>query len=127
MILLLHTLIMAFVGLMFLFYPEVGDLVPGYGTAEGDSFQLLIKSYGVTGLFLAGLSLYAWLRRTDDRVFLVLTAALSAYHYAMILVQMIYNSDQRAGLLHFLLAIFLTAQYLGRRRESWGTTDTSDV
>ncbi|MCP9237388.1 hypothetical protein [Lewinella sp. JB7] len=119
MILLLHTLIEAVVGLLFLFYPQAGDLVPGFGTSEGPSYDLLTKMYGLSALFLAGLSLYAYLRRTQDAVFLLLTLSLSIYHYLMILVQTIYNPDQRAALLHFLLAIFLTGQYLGRRRAAW--------
>ena len=78
-----------------------------------------MKMYGLAALFLAGLSLYTYLHRDDTKVFLLLTAALSAYHYAMILVQTLYNPDQRAALLHFLLAIFLTGQFLGRRRLHW--------
>ncbi|MBB4078770.1 hypothetical protein GGR28_001387 [Lewinella aquimaris] len=119
MILLLHTLIQATVGLMFIFYPQAGDLIPGFGTSEGQSFELLMKMYGLASLFLAGLSLYAYLKRTSDTLFLFLTLSLSIYHYLMILVQTIYNPDQRAALLHFLLAIFLTGQYLGRRKASW--------
>ncbi|CAH1001014.1 hypothetical protein LEM8419_01998 [Neolewinella maritima] len=121
MILLLHTLIEAVVGLLFLLYPRAGELVPGFGSSEGPTFELLMKMYGLAALFLAGLSLYAYLKRKDDRIFLLLTASLSAYHYAMILVQTVYNPDQRAALLHFLLAIFLTAQFLGRRKVSWDT------
>ena len=121
MILLLHTLIEAAVGLLFLFYPQAGELVPGFGTSQGPSFELLMKMYGLAALFLAGLSLLAYLRRANTAIFLVITLTLSVYHYAMILVQTIYNPDQRAALLHFLLAIFLTAQYLGRRREGWTT------
>ena len=121
MILLLHTLIEAIIGLLFLFYPGSPGLVPGFADGDGGSFLLLLKMYGLAALFLAGLSLYAYLRRTNDKVFLLLTAALSAYHYGMIIVQTIYNVDQRAALLHFLLAIFLTGQFLGRRRESWTT------
>ena len=119
MILLLHTLIEALIGLLFLFYPGAGQLVPGFGASEGPTFALLMKMYGLAALFLAGLSLYAYLRREDTKVFLLLTAALSAYHYAMILVQTLYNPDQRAALLHFLLAIFLTGQFLGRRKLHW--------
>jgi hypothetical protein len=87
MILLLHTVIEAVVGFLFLFYPEAGDLVPGFGTSEGPSFELLMKMYGLSALFLAGLSLYAYFRRLHTRI--------------------------------FLLAIFLTGQFLGRRKQDW--------
>ncbi|NJB87794.1 hypothetical protein GGR26_003580 [Lewinella marina] len=119
MILLLHTLIQAVVAFLFLFYPEAGDLVPGFGTSEGPSFQLLMKMYGLSALYTAGLSLWAFFRRRDTPTFLLVTLSLSLFHYLMILVQSMYNPDSRAALLHFLLAIFLTAQYLGRRREGW--------
>lgn len=123
MILLLHTLIEAIIGLLFLFYPGAGDLVPGFGTSEGPSFELLMKMYGLAALFLATLSLIAYLRRRNDSIYLLVTLTLSGFHYLMILVQTIYNPDQRAALLHFLLAIFMTAQYLGRRRESWSPAE----
>ena len=119
MILLLHTVIEAAIAGLFLFYPGAGDLVPGFGTSEGPSFILLMKMYGLAALLLAGLSLYAYLRRLEDGVFLAVTLLLSIYHYLMVAVQTVYNPDQRAALLHFLLAIFLTGQYLGRRRKSW--------
>ena len=124
MILLLHTVIEAAVGLLFLFHPNAGDLVPGFGTAEGASFVLLMKMYGVAALLLAGLSLYAYLRRLQDPIFLFVTLSLSTFHYLMVVVQTIYNPDQRAALLHFLLAIFLTGQYLGRRKRSWSDPDS---
>jgi hypothetical protein len=121
MILLLHTLIEAVVALLFLFYPQAGDLVPGFGTSEGPSYELLMKMYGLSALFLAGLSLYAYFRRLDTPIFLFVTLSLSLFHYLMIAVQTLYNPDQRAALLHFLLAIFLTGQYLGRRRQGWSS------
>ena len=119
MILLLHTLIEGAIALLFLFYPAAGDLVPGFGDGAGGSFDLLMKMYGLAAAFLAGLSGWAYYRRAHTPTFLLLTLSLSIYHYGMILVQMLYNTDSRAGLLHFLLAIFLTGQYLGRRREHW--------
>ncbi len=119
MILLLHTLIEGIVGLLFLFYPGVGDLVPGFGTSEGASFELLLRMHGLAALFLSGLSLYAYLKRTHTPTFLLVTLSLAIYHFAMILVQTLYNPDQRAALLHFLLAIFLTGRYLGRRKLGW--------
>ena len=119
MILLLHTVIEGAIALLFLFYPDAGELIPGLGTSEGPGFDLLLKMYGLAALLLAGLSLYAYLQRRQDDIFLFVTLVLSIYHYLMVAVQTIYNPDQRAALLHFLLAIFLTGQYLGRRRKSW--------
>ncbi|WP_116109313.1 hypothetical protein [Lewinella sp. IMCC34191] len=124
MILLLHTLIQGVIGLLFLFYPAVGDLLPGFGDSAGPSFVLLQKLYGLAALFLGGLSLYAYFRQSDDRIFYLVTLSLSIYHYAMIGIQTAYNPDQRFALLHFLLAIFLTGQYLGRRRKSWNTPNS---
>ncbi|MGB3800501.1 MAG: hypothetical protein WA952_11865 [Lewinella sp.] len=124
MILLLHTLIQGGIGLLFLFYPAVGDLVPGFGSSEGESYVLLQKLYGLAALYLGGLSLFAYFRQSDDRIFFLITLSLSIYHYAMIVIQTIYNPDQRFALLHFLLAIFLTGQYLGRRRKSWITPNS---
>ena len=119
MILLLHALIEGAVGLLFLFYPAAGAIVPGFGDGTGSSFVLLLKMYGLAALFLAGLSVYAYREQANDRIFLLITLALSIYHYAMIVVQTLYNPDSRAALLHFLLAIFLTGQYLGRRKRGW--------
>ncbi len=119
MILLLHTLIEGIVGLLFLFYPGVGELVPGFGTSGGPSFVLLLKMYGLSALLLAALSLYAYQRQADNRIFLPVTLSLAVFHYGMIGVQTLYNPDSRAALLHFLLAIFLTGQYLGRRKQGW--------
>ncbi len=127
MILLLHTLIQAVVAFLFLFYDNAGDLVPGFGTSEGPSFVLLMKLYGLTAFFLAGLSAYAYWRRTDDKIFLLLTLSLSIYHFLMIAVQTVYNPDQRAALLHFLLAIFLTGQYLGRKKKSWNDPNSGTI
>ena len=124
MILLLHTVIEAAIALLFLFFADAGEFIPGFGAADGPSFVLLLKMYGVAALLLAGLSLYAYLRRQQDPVFLLVTLSLSIFHYLMVVVQTIYNPDQRAALLHFLLAIFLTGQYLGRRRKSWNDPDT---
>lgn len=123
MILLLHTLIEAIIGLLFLFFPLLTDAVPGFGDGAGGSYLLLLKMYGLAALLLATLSLVAYLKRSDDKIFLFVTLTLSGFHYLMILVQTFYNPDQRAALLHFLLAIFLTGQYLGRRRTAWSEVE----
>lgn len=119
MILLLHTLIEAAVGLLFLLFPGVGVQVPGFGDGAGASFGLLMKMYGLAALFLAGLSAYGYAKRRREAIFLFVTLSLSIYHYGMLLLLTVYHPDQRAALLHFLLAIFLTGQYLGRRKQGW--------
>ena len=124
MILLLHTLVEAVVGLLFLFYPGAADLVPGFGAGRGDSFDLLMKMYGLAALFLATLSLVTYFNRTHRMLFLAATGLLAGFHYLMCILQAFYNPDSRAMLLHFLLAIFLTARYFSRRREEWSEVPT---
>jgi hypothetical protein len=121
MILLLHTLIEAVVGLLFIFYPGAGELVPGFAGSEGQAYELLMTMYGLAALYLAGMSLFAYFRREHTPTFLLVTLSLSIFHYLMIVVQTLYNPDARAALLHFLLAIFLTGQYFGRRKQDWAT------
>ncbi len=127
MVLLLHTLIEGIAGLLFLFYPGTPELVPGFGSATGDSYGLLLKMYGLAALFLAALSLLAYLRRSVREVYLLVTASLSAFHFGMAIIQAFYNPDSRGMLLHFLLAIFLAARYVARRREGWASTGNYDA
>jgi hypothetical protein len=119
MILLLHTLIEATVGLIFLFYPNAGDLVPGFGTSEGPSFDLLMKMYGLAALFLASLTLITYFSRANRVLVLTVTGSLCVFHLAMTIIQSYYNPDPRAMLLHFLLAIFLGGRYIQTRRTEW--------
>ena len=123
MILLLHTLIEGIVGLLCLFYPGVGDLLPGFGTSEGQSFQLLLKMNGLASLYLAAVSFYTYRKQQDNRIFLPVTLGLAIFHYGMIAVQTLYNPDQRLALLHFLLAIFLDRTVL-RGAVKWAGTAT---
>lgn len=122
MILLLHTLIEAAVGVLFLVYPNADDLVPGFGRGEGESFELLLAMYGLAALFLAALSLVTYLRRDDRILFLVVTLSLCVFHLSMSVVQAFGNPDSRAMLLHFLLGIFLGGQFINRRRQEWNKT-----
>jgi hypothetical protein len=119
MILLLHTLIEATVGLIFLFYPNAGDFVPGFGTSEGPSFDLLMKMYGLAALFLASLTLITYFSRANRVLVLTVTGSLCVFHLAMTIIQSYYNPDPRAMLLHFLLAIFLSGRYIQTRRTEW--------
>ena len=119
MILLLHSLIEGLIGLLFLFYPGAPELVPGFGEGTGASFDLLMKMYGLAAVLLAGLSLIGWFKRTVAPVYLLVTGSLAAFHFGMSIVQAFYHPDPRAMLLHFLLALFLAARYVGRRRKDW--------
>lgn len=117
MILLLHSLIEAIVALLFLFHPGADQLVPGFDTGSGASYVLTLKMYGLAALLLAALSLVAYQKRTEDAIFLPITLLLSVFHFGMCLIQAIYNPDHRAFLLHFLLALFLSGQYIQRWRK----------
>lgn len=119
MILLLHTLVEATVGLLFLFYPGAADLVPGFGTSEGQSFDMLMKMYGLAALFLAALSLITYMSRANRVLVLTVTGSLCLFHLAMTVIQSYYNPDPRAMLVHFLLAIFLGGRYIQTRRTEW--------
>lgn len=119
MIFLLHTLIEGIAGLLFLFYPNAGDLVPGFGTGEGQSFDLLMQMYGLAALFLAALSLIAYFSRANRVLVLTISGTLAAFHLGMTIIQAFGNPDPRAMLLHFLLMIFLGARYVQARKLAW--------
>ena len=119
MILLLHTLIEAVVALVFMFYPEAGDLTPGFGSSEGASFDLVMKMYGWSAALLAALSLVAYYSRANRPVFLTVTGLLALYHIGLSIILAIHNPDPRAFLLHFLLAILIGGQYVNQRRTAW--------
>lgn len=111
----LHIVVELAVGLLFLFYPEIGDVVPGFGDGKGNSHYLLIKMYGLAALFLSAVGVIAFLkRRTETKMSFLLVALLSGFHFLMAAVQIGYNPDTRASLLHFLLGLFLAAIYVRR-------------
>ncbi len=112
MILLLHTLIEAAAGLLFLFYPGAPDLVPGFSAGSGESYTLLMKMYGLAACFLASLSLLAYLKKENEELVRLLTLSLAGFHLGMTIIQAGYNVDSRAMLLHFLLLIFLVGYYV---------------
>lgn len=117
LILALHILIEGLIGLLLLFYPGVIDFLPGFADAEGNSYQMLLKMYGLAALFLAAIGgLALWKSRRDAPTAFLLVLLLSSYHFAMALVQFGYNPDTRAALLHFLMGIFLAAIF-ARREE----------
>lgn len=114
-ILLLHIVVEAAVGCFFLFYPDAGDVIPGFGDGEGSSHDLLMKMYGLAALFLAALGIAAYLKRLTN-VVLAYQAMLwfAIFHFSMSIVQLMYNPDQRASLLHFLIGLFMIGVYLRR-------------
>ena len=122
MILLLHTAIEAVVAFLFMFYPQAGDLVPGFGSSEGPSFELLMRMYGWSAALLAALSLFAYYTRDNRVLLLTITGLLSLFHIGMAIIQSIHNDDPRAMLLHFLLAIFMGGQYVAQRRKDFAVT-----
>lgn len=114
-VLWLHILIEAVVGLFFLFYPEAGDVIPGFGDGEGRSHQLLMKMYGLAALFVSAIGIGAYAKRlTNVALTYMIMLWLSAFHFAMTGVQLMYNPDQRAALLHLLLGMFLAGIYIRR-------------
>lgn len=111
----LHIFIEGIIGLLLLFYPAVANLLPGFADAAGDSYQMLLKMYGLAALFLAAIGgLALWKSHSDAPTAFLLVLLLSSYHFAMALVQFGYNPDTRAALLHFLLGIFLAAIFVRR-------------
>lgn len=119
MIFLLHTLIEGIAGLLFLFYPGAGNLVPGFGASEGASFDLLMKMYGLAALFLAALSLIAYFNQDNRMLVLTISGALAVFHLGMAIIQAFGNPDPRAMLLHFLLMIFLGTRYVKTQQAVW--------
>lgn len=115
LILLLHIVVEAVVGFFFLFYPSAGDVIPGFGDGEGSSHYLLMKMYGLAALFLAAIGIGAYVKRlTNVALTYQIMLWLAGYHFAMTGVQLLYNPDQRAGLLHLLLGLFLAGVYIRR-------------
>lgn len=119
LILLLHTLIEGIVGFLFLFYPNAGDLIPGFGQAEGSSADLLMNMYGLSALFLSVLSLIAYYSRANRVLLLTVSGTLAGFHFGMAIIQAFGNPDYRAMLTHFLLGLFLAGLYVQERRKEW--------
>ncbi|WP_020571636.1 hypothetical protein [Neolewinella persica] len=119
MILLLHTLIEASVGLLLLFYPGAAELIPGFADGQGESYVMLMKMYGLAACFLAGLSLLAYLKKGNKEFVGLILGSLTVFHLGMTVIQAIYNSDSRAMLLHFLLLILLGGRFIRVRKGDW--------
>ncbi len=118
MILLLHTLIEAAAGLLFMFHPGAAELVPGFAAGSGESYTMVMKMYGLAACFLAGMSLLAYFKQQNKELVRLLTLSLAGFHFGMTIIQAAYNADQRAMLLHFLLLIFLLGYYVqGKKLE----------
>jgi hypothetical protein len=116
-VLFLHILVETIIGLLLLFYPDAMEIIPGFGQGEGASYQMLLKMYGLSALFLAAIGVVILvIRREQTQVAFLLAALLSGFHLLMAGVQFSHNPDTRAMLLHFLLCIFLGGIY-ARRKE----------
>lgn len=114
-ILFLHIIIEAVVGALLLFYPGAGELLPGFGDGSGSSYELLMKMYGLAALFLAGLGFAAYQKRLSDIALTYnIMLWLSIFHFAMSVLQLAYNADQRVGVLHMLLGLFMAGLYIRR-------------
>lgn len=114
-VLLLHILIEAAVGILFLFVPAAGNLVPGFEDGAGEGYLLLMKMYGLAALFLAAVGVFAYLKRiTDTALSYQIMLWLAIFHFAMGGIQLFYNSDQRPSLLHLLMGLFLIGLYIRR-------------
>lgn len=115
-VLYLHIIIEALIGLLLLFYPGVGEVLPGFGDGEGNSYQMVVKMYGLAALMLAAIGVMALLlRHEQSKTAFMLVALLSGFHFFMAGIQFTYNPDTRAMLLHFLLCIFLAGIYVRRK------------
>jgi hypothetical protein len=119
MILLLHTLIEAGVGLLLLFYPGAIDFIPGFADGQGESYVMLTKMYGLAACFLGGLSLLAYLKKDNQEFLGLVLGSLTIFHLGMTCIQAIYNPDPRAMLLHFLLLIVLGGRFMRVRKADW--------
>jgi hypothetical protein len=119
MVLILHTLIEAGVGLLLLFYPGASELIPGFADGQGESYVMLMKMYGLAACFLAGLSLLAYLKKGSKEFVGLILGSLTVFHLGMTCIQAIYNADPRAMLLHFLLVILLGGRFIKTRKGDW--------
>jgi hypothetical protein len=115
LILALNTIIEGFVGLLFLFYPNAGDFVPGFGDGNGNAYELLLKLYGVASLFVASLSGVTYFSREHRVLVMTSLGLLGLFHAGISVVSFLYHPDPRAGVLHFLLFLFFAAAYIQRR------------
>jgi hypothetical protein len=119
MVLILHTLIEACVGLLLLFYPGAAELIPGFADGQGESYLMVTKMYGLAACFLAGMSLLAYLKKDNKEFVGLILGSLTVFHLGMTCIQAIYNSDPRAMLLHFLLLIVLGGRFIQVRKTDW--------
>lgn len=114
-ILLLHIIVEFIVGALLLFYPGAAELIPGFAQGEGDSYQMVLKMYGLSALFLSAIGMVAlMIRKEYTQIAFLLVALLSGFHLIMAGIQFSHNPDTRAMLLHFLLCIFLGSIYARR-------------
>lgn len=102
------------VGLLFLFYPGVQELIPGLEGATG-SAVMLIKMYGTAALALAlftGLLLFRL--KYYEEVLKDGLALFTFFHAGIAATQFLYNADIRPGVFHALMGVAF-AYFWGRR------------
>ncbi|MEM6397986.1 MAG: hypothetical protein AAF741_16670 [Bacteroidota bacterium] len=118
LVLFLHTLIEGAIGMLFLFYADAPNLVPGFADGSGVSYTMIMHMYGLAALFLAATSGYLlWrLDALKGATGQTLLLFLMLYHVGMAIIQLQENIDPRAAYLHFLLVILLGGVF-GRLRE----------
>lgn len=115
LVLWLNTIVEGLTAFFFLFYPGVREMLPGFGMSENTGTVMLTKMYGVAALIMALISLVAWYSREHRVMVLSSLGLLALFHIGIAITQVIYNPDPRASLLHFLLALVLSAVYVQRR------------
>lgn len=116
LVLALNTIIEGIVGLIFLFHPNPGDFVPGFGDGNGSAYILLMKMYGVAALFAAALSGVTYFAREYRVLVMSSLGLLGLFHAGLSAVSFLYHPDPRAGVLHFLLFLFFATTYIQRRK-----------
>ena len=115
LVLALNTIIEGLVGLTFLFHPEPGDFIPGFGDGDGTAYILLMKMYGVAALLAAAFSGVTYFAREYRVLVMTTLGLLGLFHAGLSTVSFLYHPDPRAGVLHFLLFLFFATTYIQRR------------
>lgn len=105
-LLLINAVIEGLAGLLFLFYPGIGDWVPGWPDRLEGSMLMVVKMYGVAALTLGLLSGLLWRQAGRDAGPVIPGLLLFAFfHGGLAATQFLFNADYRPGILHAALAL----------------------